>query len=193
MIIPIGHEDQQVKRLPWVTIALVIANVAVFILTNQVAQQQAAETRARAQETLRYFSEHPHLQLPSELRNVIPSQPLPADHSLTGLAEEQAKLDGMVGEFRASAKRNVYWKFGYIPADPSLLALFTCMFLHAGWMHLLGNMLFLWLVGGSLEDRWGRVISGELHGISGHRVDSDGGIRLAVFRSGLERGRRDGR
>ena len=157
MIIPIGHEDQQVKRLPWVTIALVIVNVAVFILTSQVAQQQAAETRARAQETLRYFAEHPHLQLPSELRNVIPSQPLPADHSLTGLAEEQTKLDGLVGEFRASAKRNVYWKFGYIPADPSLLALFTSMFLHGGWMHLLGNMLFLWLTGGSLEDRWGRV------------------------------------
>ncbi len=157
MIIPIGHEDQRVKRLPWVTIALVIANVAVFILTSQVAQQQAAETRARAQETLRYFAEHPHLQLPSDLRNVIPSQPLPADHSLIGLAEEQTKLDGMVREFRASAKRNVYWKFGYIPADPSLLALFTSMFLHGGWMHLLGNMLFLWLVGGSLEDRWGRV------------------------------------
>jgi len=157
MIIPIGHEDQRVKRLPWVTIVLVIANVAVFILTSQVAQQQAAETRARAQETLRYFAEHPHLQLPSDLRNVIPSQPLPADHSLIGLAEEQTKLDGMVREFRASAKRNVYWKFGYIPADPSLLALFTSMFLHGGWMHLLGNMLFLWLVGGSLEDRWGRV------------------------------------
>ncbi len=157
MIIPIGHEDQQVKRLPWVTIALVIVNVAVFILTSQVAQRQAVETRARAKETLRYFSEHPYLKPPSELPNVIPPQPLPADHSLTSLVAEQTKLDGMVEEFRASAKRNVYWRFGYIPADPSLLALFTSMFLHGGWMHLLGNMLFLWLVGGSLEDRWGRV------------------------------------
>ena len=157
MIIPIGHEDQQVKRLPWVTIALVIANVAVFILTSQVAQQQAAETRARAQEIVRYVATHPHLTLPSELRGVIRQEPLPPDHSLTGLAEEQAKLNGMAAELRASAKRSVFWTYGYIPADPSLLALFTCMFLHAGWMHLLGNMLFLWLVGGSLEDRWGRV------------------------------------
>jgi membrane associated rhomboid family serine protease len=51
----------------------------------------------------------------------------------------------------------VYWTFGYIPAKPSLLGLFTSMFLHGGWLHLLGNMLFLWLAGGSLEDRWGRV------------------------------------
>jgi hypothetical protein len=29
------------------------------------------------------------------------------------------------------------------------------MFLHAGWMHLLGNMLFLWVFGGSVEDRMG--------------------------------------
>ncbi|MEI8191627.1 MAG: rhomboid family intramembrane serine protease, partial [candidate division NC10 bacterium] len=158
MIIPIGHEDQQVKRLPWVTIALVIANVAVFIiLTSDLAQQQATETHARAEEEIvRYVATHPHLTLPDELRGVIRQEPLPPDHSLTGLAEEQAKLNGMVAELRASARRSVFWTYGYIPADPSLLALFTCMFLHAGWMHLLGNMLFLWLAGGSLEGRWGR-------------------------------------
>jgi len=157
MIIPIGHEDQQVKRLPWVTIVLVIANVAVFILTSGLAQQQATETRARAEEIVRYVATHPHLTLPNELRGVIRQEPLPPNHSLTGFAEEQAKLNGMLVELRASAGRSVFWTYGYIPADPSLLALFTCMFLHAGWMHLLGNMLFLWLAGGSLEDRWGRA------------------------------------
>src|ERR1700690_1176517 len=37
----------------------------------------------------------------------------------------------------------------------ALVPLFTCMFLHAGWLHLLGNMLFLWVFGGSVEDRLG--------------------------------------
>lgn len=32
------------------------------------------------------------------------------------------------------------------------------MFLHTGWLHLIGNMWFLWLAGFILEDRWGRVI-----------------------------------
>lgn len=33
--------------------------------------------------------------------------------------------------------------------------LLTSMFLHAGWLHVLGNMLFLWVFGGSVEDRLG--------------------------------------
>ena len=31
-------------------------------------------------------------------------------------------------------------------------ALVTCMFLHAGWLHILGNMLFLWVFGNNVED-----------------------------------------
>jgi membrane associated rhomboid family serine protease len=33
----------------------------------------------------------------------------------------------------------------------------TSMFLHAGWLHLLGNMLFLWIFGNNVEDVMGRV------------------------------------
>lgn len=33
--------------------------------------------------------------------------------------------------------------------------LFTCMFLHAGWMHIIGNMWFLWIFGANVEDRFG--------------------------------------
>lgn len=36
-----------------------------------------------------------------------------------------------------------------------LETLFTSMFLHGGWMHLLGNMLFLWVFGDNVEDRVG--------------------------------------
>jgi rhomboid family protein len=36
-----------------------------------------------------------------------------------------------------------------------ILPLFTSMFLHGGWMHLIGNMWFLWLFGDNVEDRVG--------------------------------------
>jgi membrane associated rhomboid family serine protease len=35
---------------------------------------------------------------------------------------------------------------------------FSTMFLHAGWMHLIGNMWFLWLFGNNIEDRLGHVL-----------------------------------
>lgn len=37
------------------------------------------------------------------------------------------------------------------------LPLFTSMFIHAGWLHLAGNMLFLWIFGNNIEDSMGRL------------------------------------
>jgi membrane associated rhomboid family serine protease len=42
--------------------------------------------------------------------------------------------------------------WGIVPDDLHLVTLFTSMFLHGGWLHLLGNMLFLWVFGRNLED-----------------------------------------
>jgi rhomboid family protein len=46
-------------------------------------------------------------------------------------------------------------QFGIVPDQMrgvGLLTLFTSMFLHGGWMHLIGNMLFLWVFGRNVED-----------------------------------------
>jgi membrane associated rhomboid family serine protease len=158
VLIPIGHEDQEVRRLPWVTIALVAANVLIFLFTNQLVQQQADVTRQRVQELVRYAAEHPYLRTAPEIRGVIPSSPPRLTPDPDVVAREQTRLDAMWNELRSGASPSVFRQYGYIPAKPSLLALFTSMFLHGGWMHLLGNMLFLWLAGGSLEDRWGRIL-----------------------------------
>ena len=42
--------------------------------------------------------------------------------------------------------------FGFVPERFSWISMFTSMFLHGGWMHLLGNMLFLWIYGDNVED-----------------------------------------
>lgn len=39
----------------------------------------------------------------------------------------------------------------------ALLPLFTCMFLHGGFLHIIGNMWFLWIFGGNVEDRLGSI------------------------------------
>src|ERR1051325_5284251 len=38
-----------------------------------------------------------------------------------------------------------------------LLTVFTSMFMHGGWLHLGGNMLYLWIFGDNVEDRFGHV------------------------------------
>jgi len=61
----------------------------------------------------------------------------------------------------------VFYTLGVIPASVTQLLLngsdmvyviitfFTAMFLHGGWTHMLGNMLFLWVFGDNVEDRLG--------------------------------------
>jgi len=39
----------------------------------------------------------------------------------------------------------------------ALVPLFTCMFLHGGWLHIIGNMWFLWIFGANVEDRLGAL------------------------------------
>jgi membrane associated rhomboid family serine protease len=45
--------------------------------------------------------------------------------------------------------------FGVVPAYFSWPSVLTSMFLHSGWMHVLGNMLYLWIFGDNVEDRFG--------------------------------------
>jgi membrane associated rhomboid family serine protease len=48
-------------------------------------------------------------------------------------------------------------EYGFVPKDPGFVSLFSCMFLHGSWMHLAGNMLFLWIYGDNIEHRLGRL------------------------------------
>ena len=47
--------------------------------------------------------------------------------------------------------------FGVVPVHFSWLSALTSMFLHGGWLHFLGNMLYLWIFADNVEDRFGRL------------------------------------
>ena len=54
-------------------------------------------------------------------------------------------------------------QWAFIPAEfaespvASTVKIFTAMFMHGGWAHLLGNMLFLWVFGDNIENRIGHL------------------------------------
>ena len=51
----------------------------------------------------------------------------------------------------------VFYSYGLVPSDSSVMSAFTSMFLHGGWLHLAGNMLFLWIYGDNMEDEFGHA------------------------------------
>jgi membrane associated rhomboid family serine protease len=54
------------------------------------------------------------------------------------------------------ARLTAAWSTGTnLPGEA--LTLITSQFLHGGWLHLLGNMLYLWIFGNNVEDRLGRL------------------------------------
>lgn len=52
-------------------------------------------------------------------------------------------------------------QWGVVPVQilngQNLITLLTAMFLHGGWMHLIGNMVFLWVFGDNVEDVMGHI------------------------------------
>lgn len=58
--------------------------------------------------------------------------------------------------------REFIFTYGVIPAEidqgKDLYTLFTSMFVHGGYAHIFGNMLFLWIFGDNIEQRFGHVL-----------------------------------
>ena len=82
--------------------------------------------------------------------------------STVALAQSVCNLGLIPGELTASLPVGTRFPIGdglYCATDPGRQTahLITSMFLHGSWMHLLGNMWFLWLFGNNVEDSMGRV------------------------------------
>jgi len=60
-----------------------------------------------------------------------------------------------------------YHDYGFIPERLDAFTLLTSMFVHGGWLHIIGNMYFLWLFGRAVEQRLNRVLYSFLYFSSG--------------------------
>jgi membrane associated rhomboid family serine protease len=172
MIIPIGHEQTTVRRLPWVTFSIMGLCLVVFLFTNPGEKARQEEAFEELGEAFEYFGERPYLVMDERLRDALvqefgeqetnallqmmrqagPDPPTNSDQ----LQREQETFEGMVDDFFASVDSSPLRALGVVPADMSAHTLISYQFAHAGWGHLLGNLFMLFLAGPFVEDRWGR-------------------------------------
>jgi len=86
------------------------------------------------------------------LRDIVPSRTTPV------ITIALIVLNVLVFLFELSLGRAVEaftFYFGLVPADFAWLNVFTSMFIHGGFLHIAGNMLYLWIFGDNVEDRMG--------------------------------------
>jgi membrane associated rhomboid family serine protease len=137
MVIPIRDENPT-RRFPVVTLALIAVNLVVFF-TIQLPRTSDESDLVRG------FTEHDELTyeyaaIPCELSE---GRPLDVAQFVT----QQCDIEGggAAGEREVFPDKNVY------------LAVLFSMFMHGSVLHVLGNMLFLWIFGNNVEDRLGPI------------------------------------
>ena len=128
MILPLGDAPNP-RGTPYLTYTLILVNCAVFAFITLPLSGSAPDPNDPA--LLEY------------IRVVTPSLP------------SQIPLERFLNQI--SAYDLFVFRYGFRPIAPSLITLLTAMFLHAGFLHLFGNMLFLWIYGDNVEHRLGRI------------------------------------
>jgi membrane associated rhomboid family serine protease len=87
------------------------------------------------------------------LRDVIPSRTFPfLTMAFIALNSVAFFFELMLPE---PALQSFIGAYGVVPVNFSWTSVLTSMFLHGGWLHFLGNMLYLWIFGDNVEDRLG--------------------------------------
>jgi membrane associated rhomboid family serine protease len=205
IIIPIGQEKDEVRREPWVSYAIVGANVAVFLLLwiASLRSDVPARFEAKAKEITAYLIQNPYLTVPAELVPLYGARALSVLEQRAAAARapdawvvrrQQQKLNGMAQELFATARALPLLEPGFVPAEPSLFAAFTSMFVHAGLLHLAGNMLFFFATGPFLEDVYGRplflllYLTSGLFALAAHSWQNPGSLAPVVGASGAVAG-----
>jgi membrane associated rhomboid family serine protease len=188
VFLPLRHENMQGRRWPVISIALILINIFAFLGTHwQIDQENPQRGEARAH-ILLLAAMHPELNLPADAQEMVST--FKRDHPETWQQAEshtreladawdarirlmddptalQAEMDSLTAQYSSMTSASLLEKYAFVPAHPHALAYLTANFLHGGWLHIIGNLWFLWLAGAILEDTWGRLIYPAFYLIAG--------------------------
>ena len=129
MILPLGDEPNP-QGVPVVTYALILANCAAYLFVT----------------------------LPLSFMRPELNDPVVGEYvrALLETVSRPVSARGIEGIVAGLTRYDLFvFQWGFRPAVPQTVDLFTAMFLHGGLLHLAGNMLFLWIYGDNVEHRLG--------------------------------------
>ncbi len=184
LIIPLTGKTGR-RNLPLVTLALILANCLVlfvfqageqaqdiraekFYIQSGLARMEAARYQAYRGGSAPAGTVQPGSAASARARQAMLHRRIESDAVFMSKLKSGALFGDDAAAFarwkrlralyEAKRAQVVSYRYGLKPAAPSLATFFAYMFLHAGFPHLLGNMIFLWIMGCLLESCCGRMI-----------------------------------
>jgi membrane associated rhomboid family serine protease len=188
MLIPLRHENMQGRRWPVITFGIIALNTIIFLGTHSTIDKQGSELGAVKIHLVMLAAAHPELKVPEKAQEFItyeqtknaplwkeaqrPNRDLFDTWDAKFRAQDdpeilQQEMDSLGESYAELSSSSLLSKYAFIPAHPTLVSMITASFLHGGWLHIIGNMWFLWLAGAVLEDTWGRIIYPAFYLIAG--------------------------
>jgi membrane associated rhomboid family serine protease len=176
MLIPLGTSVQSVRRIPYVTFALLFINTALCIYTSWMRDPGDARFQTAKAQIVVLSAYFPDVQASGDAAAVVAEakKKYPEFYrQSTNLQRNFEELPSVVAQVKmgqfsadeamemATARLNLAeqesfsWKYAFHSYRSSPASLLTSSFLHQGVLHLLGNMWFLYLTGAILEASWG--------------------------------------
>jgi membrane associated rhomboid family serine protease len=147
-LIPL-KDNLPTDRFPVITVLIIAINVAVFLFfPGPTVSGEADSTKIVEYGAIPYRVTHPGKDCDlAAVREQVLTPQGPAVAETTRLVCEGTS------EYRSAQAQG-----GLTKTDdaPMILTLFTSMFMHGGWLHIIFNMLFLWIFGNNIEDSMGR-------------------------------------
>ncbi|MCA9628240.1 MAG: rhomboid family intramembrane serine protease [Myxococcales bacterium] len=175
MFFPLSHQEQQARRWPWVTTVIIALNLFLHALLWSTSNADEKRLTDAYRDAVAFAQRHPRVQRCEELNGSGDAAPQPdplesLDLNIPGVTAsnsalraqlartEQEAMDAMCKRLREARSESIVYRFGYVPARNNWIGLVTYQFLHAGVLHVVFNMWFLWLAGTIIEDAWGRLV-----------------------------------
>jgi len=189
ILVPIGNENSTVQRLPWITFIIIGLNVIIFFATLPTVRKEHIKLQEKAEQLFQLVYSHPYLMNDEtidklqtcgiigrseaeQIREVAAQYEDALSSAARGVNQldiqnRRDELNALIDEVVKLRQSMLFFSYGFKPAKHEVWQYITSMFMHGDIWHLLGNMLFFFAVGFSLEDLWGRLVFSKFYLLGG--------------------------